>query len=166
MLFPKRLWPGLADGSVTLAFRRWRRPGARPGGRYRTPAGVLAVDTVDEIELDDISEAEARAAGFEDRAQLCRLLAAHPDRTLYRIAFHHAGEDPRRALREQADLPPDEWSLLRRRLARMDRARVSGPWTAQTLRLIADQSAVLAADLAAGVGRERAPFKRDVRKLK
>ena len=43
MLFEQRLWTGLADGSVTVTFRRWRRPRARPGGRHRTPAGVLAV---------------------------------------------------------------------------------------------------------------------------
>ncbi len=34
------------------------------------------------------------------------------------------------------------------------------------LELIADQPATLAADLAAQVGREKLPFKRDVRKLK
>ncbi len=35
-----------------------------------------------------------------------------------------------------------------------------------TLRLIAERPAVRAADLAAAVGREKAPFKLDVRKLK
>ena len=30
MLFPKRLWAGIADGSVTVAFRRWERPRAAP----------------------------------------------------------------------------------------------------------------------------------------
>jgi hypothetical protein len=166
VLFPKRVWPGLQDGSVHLAFRRWRRPGVRPGGRYRTPAGVLEVDAVDVVEPDAISEADARAAGFAGRTELLAFLDAHPDGTLYRIAFHHAGADPRLALREQDELTPQEWSALRRRLERMDRASRSGPWTAETLRLIAASPAVLAADLAASVGRERAPFKRDVRKLK
>jgi hypothetical protein len=31
MLFEQRLWSGLADGTVTVTFRRWRRPRARLG---------------------------------------------------------------------------------------------------------------------------------------
>ena len=42
MLFEQRLWAGLADGTVTVTFRRWRRPRARVGARHRTPAGILA----------------------------------------------------------------------------------------------------------------------------
>ena len=48
----------------------------------------------------------------------------------------------------------------------MDRASRHGPWTAPTLRLIAERPETRAADLAAGVGRETLPFKADVRKLK
>ena len=42
----------------------------------------------------------------------------------------------------------------------------SGPWTASTLRLVADNPEVRAADLAESVGRDRDSFKTDVRKLK
>jgi hypothetical protein len=48
----------------------------------------------------------------------------------------------------------------------LDRASTSGPWTAATLAIIAERPAVRAADLAAALGRERASFKLDVRKLK
>jgi hypothetical protein len=48
----------------------------------------------------------------------------------------------------------------------MDAGSVHGPWTRATLELIAQRPEVLAADLAAALGRERLPFKRDVRKLK
>ena len=40
VLFPKRVWDGLADGSVTVAFRYWKRPTVRRAGRIVTPAGV------------------------------------------------------------------------------------------------------------------------------
>ena len=42
--------PGMEDGSVTLAFRRWRRPAAKPGGRQRTAIGELAIDAVDVVD--------------------------------------------------------------------------------------------------------------------
>src|SRR5262245_10948801 len=163
MLFPQRFWSGLADGSVEVAFRRWRRAGVKAGGTQLTPAGLLAIDAVD---VGDISEDDARRAGHRDRAELLAELARHPDGTLYRIAFHHAGADPRVALREDADVSEDDLAGIRARLARLDRAGSHGPWTEGVLRLIAAHPAVRAADLAASLGRETQPFKTDVRKLK
>jgi hypothetical protein len=166
MLFEQRLWAGLADGTVTVTFRRWRRPRARPGGRHRTPAGVLAVDAVAEVDPAAITEADARAAGFGSLAELARQLGRHGDGPVYRVDFHHAGADPREALRQDAELSAQELARLRARLDRLDRAARDGPWTAATLRLIADRPGVRAGDLAAAAGRERPAFKTDVRKLK
>jgi hypothetical protein len=166
MLFPQRFHAGLADGSVTLAFRRWRRPSVKAGGRQRTPVGELAIDAVDEVDVDDITEADARRAGYADRSELLAELARRPEGTLYRIELHHAGADPRIALRERAELTDDEWQQITARLARLDRASRHGPWTTAVLRLIAERPAVRAGDLAATLGREMAPFKVDVRKLK
>ena len=109
MLFPQRFWSGLADGSVDLAFRRWRRLGVKAGGTQLTPAGLLAIDAVDVVEVGDISEDDARRAGHRDRAELLEELERHPDGTLYRIAFHHAGADPRVALRRMPTCPRTTW---------------------------------------------------------
>jgi hypothetical protein len=166
MLFPQQFWSGLADGSVELAFRRWRRVGVKAGGTQLTPAGLLAIDAVDVVDVGDITEDDARRAGHRDKAELLAELGRHPDGTLYRIAFHHAGADPRVALREDADVSEDELARIRARLARLDRASSHGPWAEVVLRLIAAQPAVRAADLAASLGRETQPFKTDVRKLK
>jgi hypothetical protein len=169
VLFPQRFWAGLEDGSVTVAFRWWRRPAAKAGGRQRTPGGgELAIDAVDRMALDQVSEADAHAAGYDDRAELLaeleRFRAEGAD--LYRVRFHRAGDDPRLALRDRADLSEEDWQAIAARLDRFDRASPHGPWTATVLTLIAEQPAVRAPDLAAGLGRETAPFKRDVRKLK
>jgi len=166
VLFPLRFHAGLADGSVTLAFRRWRRPAAKAGGRQRTPVGELAIDAVDAIDLGDVTEVDARRAGYADRGELERELARFPDGTLYRIELHLAGPDPRAALREQADLSDADWQAIAARLSRLDRASRHGPWTTTVLHLIAERPAVRAGDLAESLGRETAPFKIDVRKLK
>jgi hypothetical protein len=166
MLFPQRFWSGLADGSVELAFRRWRRAGVKVGGTQLTPVGVLAIDAVDVVDVGDITEGDARRAGYRDRAELLAELDRHPNGTLYRVTFHHAGADPRLALRQDAEVPDDELARIRARLARLDQASRHGPWTETVLRLIAARPAVRAADLAASLGRETQPFKTDVRKLK
>jgi hypothetical protein len=164
MLFTHDDLRRVAAGEVTVAFRRWRRPTVKAGGTLRTRAGVLAIESVDEIEPEQVTDADARRAGRGDRA--AALADLRGDGRLYRIAFHPAGPDPRIALREQADLSAAERSELDRRLGRLDAASRHGAWTLQVLRLIADRPSTRAADLAAVLGREKAPFKADVRKLK
>lgn len=64
MLLPRVHWDGVADGSITLAFRRMRRPTVRAGGTLRTAVGVLAIDAVDAVEPADITDAEALEVGY------------------------------------------------------------------------------------------------------
>jgi hypothetical protein len=166
VLFKQRLWAGLADGTVTCTFRRWRRPLAKPGGRYRTPAGVLQVDAVAVVDPAGIPDEDARRAGFDGRGELLRELDRHGDGPVYRVDFRFAGPDPREALRQADTMTEEGWAELTRRLARLDRAGRPGPWTVAELRLIRDRPGVRAGDLAAALGRDRASFKVDVRKLK
>ena len=49
MLIPSRLHDGIRDGSVTVAFRAWKRPTVKAGGTLQTPAGQLAIVAVDVI---------------------------------------------------------------------------------------------------------------------
>ena len=164
MLLPADVRKRIAAGEVTLAFRRWRRPTVKAGGTLRTPVGVLAIDAVDVIELEAITEADVARAGYRSREAL--LAALRPEGTLYRIAFRLAGPDPRAALRERTDMSQAEREELERRLARLDAASRTGPWTRSVLELIAERPATLAADLADELDREKPAFKRDVRKLK
>jgi hypothetical protein len=166
MLFPKPLWDGLADGSVTVAFRRWKRPTVQAGGTLRTPAGVLAIDAVEPITETQITDADARCAGAAGRAAVLAGLRPGAGRTLYRIAFHHAGEDPRVALRERSDLDATDVAQVRAALDRLDAASADGPWTREVLAMIAEAPGVRAPDLAARVGEEVPRFKRRVRRLK
>lgn len=165
MLFKRPALDRIAAGEVTLAFRRWRRPTVRAGGTLTTQAGVLAIEAVDIVAADSVTEAEARRAGFAGRDDLLAGLGP-AEGELYRIAFRLQGADPRTALREQDELSPEDWADLRRRLERLDRSARHGAWTAALLRLIGECPAIRAPDLAARFGRDTASFKADVRKLK
>jgi len=85
---------------------------------------------------------------------------------VYRVEFRFAGPDPREELRRADQMPDGGWDELAARLARLDRVSRHGAWTMQALRLIGERPGVRAAELAAAVGRDRASFKTDVRKLK
>jgi hypothetical protein len=163
MLFNRRALDGIAAGEIDLAFRRWKRPTVKAGGTLRTRAGVLSIHSVEPTSQRRISAEDARRAGFSSRAELLRSL--RPEGRLYRIEFHRSGDDPRAVLRERSEISAEERKALAARLDRMDRSR-GERWTRRLLELIADRPETLAAELAASVGMEKLPFKRDVRKLK
>ena len=138
----------------------------KAGGRLRSPRGLLSIDAVTRVAVDDISTGDALAAGYESLDELLRELNARDEGDLYRIEFHRIGEDDRIALRNEVSLSPDDRAAIRARLSRLDNASKSGPWTLRVLRLIAERPAVRAGDLADVLGYERLPFKANVRKLK
>lgn len=168
MLLPPKVAHGVADGSVSLAFRRWRRPDVRVGSEFRTVAGVIRVDAVEVVDdVTDLTDDEARQAGWTDAARLRKQLEkVEGDLPTYRVRLSWAGPDPRVALRESADLTDEDVAAIDARLERLDRASSHGPWTMATLDVIRRRPHTRAPDLAAELGRERDPFKIDVRKLK
>src|SRR3954454_9119941 len=159
MQFEQRYGPAIADGSLTLTFRRWIRPQVVAGRRYRTAAGMLEVEAIDLASPGDITDAEAVQAGYPSAAAL---VAGLPDSAapLYRVRFHGVAEpDPREELAAADDLSADDVAQLDARLERLDRASSSGPWTMAVLQVIAERPAVRAPDLAASFGREALAFK-------
>jgi hypothetical protein len=165
VLIPPATAHGIADGSITLAFRRWDVPRMRPGSTQRTVAGVIEVTSVELVDADRLTEEDAARAGTRSLAELRRLLERRDGAHVYRMEVRLAGPDPRVALRERADLSADERRELDARLDRLDAARTR-PWTREVLRLIAARPGVRAPDLASSLGRDTLPFKRDVRQLK
>jgi predicted transcriptional regulator len=167
--FEPRLRRGLADGTIDVCFRRWRRRQVVAGNRYRSMIGLVLVEEVEELgDVDAITDADVSRAGYADlEALLADLRPPSDDTSLYRLVLRKVDEeDPRSLLAATAELTDDEREELDRRLDRLDRASKHGPWTRAVLRTIAERPAVRAADLAASFGRETAPFKLDVRKLK
>jgi hypothetical protein len=166
VLFPLRVLDAICDGRVDLAFRRWERARVRPGSRLRTAVGVLEVENVEVVERASLGDDEARRAGFESTEDLLAMLDERDRGEIHRIELRYAGADPRLELRAKADLSESELGEIARRLERLDEASRHGPWTRAVLELIAKKPEVRAEDLAAELGREKLPFKRDVRKLK
>ena len=164
MLFRQDVLRRIGEGEVTLAFRRWRRPTVKAGGTLRTRVGVLAIESVEVVDEDDVTDADALRAGARDRDAVLR--EGPQERPLYRIEFRLSGPDPRIALRERIDISPEECAEIDERLARLDAASRHGRWTRAVLGLIAERPETRAPDLAASLGRETTPFKADVRKLK
>ncbi len=166
MLFPATLLPGIAAGDVTVAFRSWKRPTVKAGGTLITAAGQLAIDAVEVIDAAAITDADARRGGAPDADALRAQLRPGADRQTYRIDFHLLGEDPRIALREDAELSDADRAATRTKLAGYDRRSPTGPWTTAVLEVIRDHPAVVSSVLAERLGADRPALKVNIRKLK
>jgi biotin operon repressor len=167
MQFEPRLRHGLRDGSITVAFRRWRKVQVVAGHQYRTGAGLVIAESIELISLGDITPALARAAGFADVRAAVADLRGDPDLPLYCIRFRALdAPDPRDELARTDDLTDADVTAVHKRLTRLDQASKRGPWTTEVLEQIASQPAVSSAVLAAELDWDRPDYKLHIRHLK
>lgn len=165
MLLRSETLDGIRVGTITLAFRRWKRPTVRAGGRLRTQIGELVIEAVERVPEEALTDEAARAAGLAHAAELRASLGGR-EGELYRVQLSYAGEDPRVELRARMKLTADERVRLAEKLARMDARSNDGAWTRRYLELIEEQPARRAPELADQVGMETRTFKTRVRRLK
>ncbi len=118
MLFRRDILQGIAEGRVTLAFRRWRRAPPADGSSLRSPVGVLRLDRVTVVDEGDITTEDVRRTGMSP-AELRTSIAG--EGTLLRIELRLVGDDPRIALREHVPERTDLEAIVAR-LARIDAA--------------------------------------------
>jgi hypothetical protein len=167
VLIERRLHAGIRDGTITVLFRRWRRRQVTAGNVYRTPAGRVIVESVNEVSPDRIRPADARAAGYRTVAEAVADLRGDESDPVYLLRLRPVDQpDPRDVLARDADLSTSDIEEISRRLARYDKAAPRGPWTEATLDIIHRRPAIRAGDLAEELGRDMPAFKVDVRKLK
>ena len=146
MLFEKRFWAGITDGSITSTFRGgsarrcWRQ-------RYRTPGGLVDVQSIVVVAASEINDDDASRSGMPRLATSSPTCAA-PDLPIYRIRVPTCRRSRSRDELARDDLLSEHDLHIRLRLERMDRLSAAGPWTMATLRAIAKHPGVRAADLA------------------
>lgn len=166
MLFQQRFLVGIRNGTITLAFRRWRRPTVRSGGTLLTAIGELSISSVSETALGHISSQDATRAGYDSLDALLAELNERHDGRIYRIELGTLRPDPRVTLRESQVMTDDDQRSVLRRLTQFDARAPEGPWTFRTLELIDEHPGLRAADLCRLARQDKDQFKLNVRKLK
>ena len=90
---PGQVLDGVVDGSIDRAFRRWSRPRVR---RWQ-PAigiGVIGFDSVEAVDQMDLTDEDARRAGFTSLDDLRRFVERRREGSVYRIRFASRGTPP------------------------------------------------------------------------
>jgi hypothetical protein len=101
MLFTKRLREGIRRGRIKCTVRVWQNVRVRVGGRYPMEEGHVVVDSIEPIEIVDITYDLARESGFADVDDLLATAKHGRGQNVYLIRFHY--------------LAPGAWDTPRRR---------------------------------------------------
>ena len=95
MVFTKRLREGIRRGRIKCSIRVWTKPHVKVGGRYQMDQGQIVVDSIEPIEMDDITHDLARESGFGSVDDLLAIARHGKGDNVYLIRFHY--------------LPPGGW---------------------------------------------------------
>ena len=95
MTFTKRLRERIRSGRIRSSIRIWTRPHVKAGGRYPMDDGHIVVDSIEAIEVSDITYDLARESGFESVEALLEIARHGRGENAYLIRFHY--------------LPPGAW---------------------------------------------------------
>ena len=94
MLIKREVLEAIRDGRIDLQFRRWSRPTVKPGGTLKTKLGLMKIGHITEMRPEDVTEADARRAGFGDLADFRKWLGTMKQGPLFqRIEISWSGED-------------------------------------------------------------------------
>lgn len=66
MLLKLALLEDIKAGKVDVIFRRWNRPTVKTGGTLKTKLGLLSIKSITDMSADDVTDADAKRAGFKD----------------------------------------------------------------------------------------------------
>lgn len=157
---------GIKAGSISIAFRKWKRPSVKKGTLLKTAIGQVEVLDISEITEEEITEKELFKAGYSSRQELLQKLQKWNTGILYRIELRYHSPDPRIELRNNTDVTEEEFQKIKAKLERLDKFSKRGHWTIKVLVAIKENPELKAIDLAAKMDMEKDWLKPNVRKLK
>ena len=165
MLFKQKDLDGIKAGTITVSFRNWKKLSVNVGSEVKTSVGKVRVGSIREVKLEDITDEEAKEAGFASAKSLTGLLASQKEGKIYKIAVSFIEEAPKIEFSVQSEFSEEEFAELKTTLLNLDKFSKVGKWTTKTLQGIRENPKLKAADLAVKLKKEKEWLKLNVRKL-
>src|SRR5436190_14738212 len=89
MVFAKHLREGVRRGRIRCSVRIWKGLHVKVGGRYPMDEGHIVVDSIAEMDREDITDDLASESGFNDAADLLQTASHGGGNDVYLIRFHY-----------------------------------------------------------------------------
>jgi hypothetical protein len=99
VVFAKELREGIRRGRIRCSVRIWMRPKVKAGRKYAMDDGHIVVESIEPMELDDVTDDLARESGFPNVDALLAKAKHGPGENVYLVRFHY--------------LPPGGWDRRR-----------------------------------------------------
>ena len=95
MQFTKQLHEPIRAGVITCSIRVWKRLHVKVEGRYLLGQGpgYIVVESIEKIELADITDELAIESGFESIEDLMKTARHGSGQNIYLIRFHYVDGD-------------------------------------------------------------------------
>jgi hypothetical protein len=110
MDFTKRLRPGVQSGEITCSVRIWHSPRVKAGNRYdSTGVGQIEIDSIEQMELSDVTPELARESGFNGLVDLLKIAKHGSGTNVYLVRFHYVrqGAAQRKPAKVATRKPPN-----------------------------------------------------------
>lgn len=166
MLFKQKDLDGIKSGKISLSFRNWKKLSVNVGSEIKTSVGVIKIGSIREVQLSDITDEDAIAAGFASAKSLTGLLMSQKEGQIYKIAVSFLKENQTIELRASSIINEEQFNEIKAALDNLDKFSKVGKWTTKTLLAIKGNPKMKAADLAVIAKKEKEWLKLNVRKLK
>ena len=89
MVFTKRLREGVRSGAIRVSVRIWQRPKVTVGKRYPMEDGLIEIDSIQQIAIQDINHQLAVESGFLGVIDLLKVAKHGPGENVYLVRFHY-----------------------------------------------------------------------------
>lgn len=124
MDFTKRLRPGVQRGEITCSIRIWHSPRVKIGNRYdSTGVGHIQIDSIEQIEMSDVTPELARESGFNGLVDLLKIAKHGSGTNVYLVRFHCVAPPGSAAAKGKRAQPPVRKAVSgekqRKRIARI-----------------------------------------------
>ncbi|SKB86497.1 hypothetical protein [Dyadobacter psychrophilus] len=166
MLIKQKHLEGILSGNITLAFRKWKNLSVKKDSLLKTSIGVVKITDITETDLAQISEEDAKQAGYDHVQALTSELEKTVNGVVYKIQLSYHQPDPRIDLRQKKQISEEELGELKDKLLKLDKFSNQGKWTTKVLNAIQENPRLPAAELAPKVNKEKEWLKVNIRKLK
>lgn len=89
MQFTKRLREPVKNGEITQSVRIWKAPRVKVGNAYGLEPGHIIVESIRQIEFEDITAKLARETGFSSLAELLKTAKHGAGEQVYLVTFRY-----------------------------------------------------------------------------
>ena len=166
MLFKQKHLEGIKAGTVSLAFRRWKRTDLKKGSLIKTSLITVEITDIATIREAHINDIDAKKAGFISLDSLLKSLHSEEDLKIYKMHVRHYKELAKPKPVEKSSLSNTDIKNLKARLTQFDNYSRNGAWTKDLLTTLHDNPSSTSTELSLKTGKTKEWLQLNIRKLK